>query len=242
MLRLPRIIGWLLLIVVLFGIGRLYVYVSPDTTQADAYNQLSSLLVYRVLMLAAAIFSASVVAQEVEQKTIVYLVTRPIPRPTLIASRLLATAIVVTGIVVLGAAAVSFATYGPGGISNSYFLRDLKGLAVGALAYSSLFTVTSLLMNRAMIVNLIFAFGWETIATNMTGNIYRLSVFSYLRSIAEKPVSGGGMMGALAGDRSLSYVSAETSWITMAVLIALCAWGCQWWFSRFAYLPREDAE
>ncbi len=241
--RPQRVLGWGLLMVLLFGVGRLYLYVSPEEPVADAYNQLSSLLVYRVLMLGAAIFSASVIAQEVEQKTIVYLATRPIPRPDLILSRMAAAMIAVATLSLAAALSVSFSVYGREGLSNPYLLRDAKGLVVGSMAYVSLFTLTSLWMNRSMLVNLIFAFGWETIVANLSGNTYRLSIFTYLKAIAEKPTSSsGGPLSLLSGDRGVEFVSVSTAWGTMAVLTVACCWACAWWFQRFAYLPREDAE
>jgi ABC-2 type transport system permease protein len=241
-LRLRRIAIWLLLGLVLYGLGWVYVSVSGETP-GDAFNDLSSLLVFRVMMLAAAVYASAVIAQEVEQKTIVYLVTRPVPRRTLVLSRWLASAIVVGFIAAFAAICMSFATYGLQAFSNPYLYRDLKGLLVGSLAYTSLFTFISLLINKAMIVNLLIAFLWETATANITGNIYKLSIFSYLKAIAEKPTSdGGNPVALLSGNRSIEVIAPSTAWVVMALLIGACVWLSMTWFSRFAYLPREDSE
>lgn len=55
--RPQRVVGWLILIAALFGIALLFRFVNGEMSREDAYNQLSSLLVYRLLMLAAALFS-----------------------------------------------------------------------------------------------------------------------------------------------------------------------------------------
>ncbi|MBI5707448.1 MAG: ABC transporter permease subunit [Armatimonadetes bacterium] len=243
LLRLPRALGWTALVIALFGLSKVYFGVLPNGVPADAYNSLSSLLVYRAMMLAAAIFSASIIAQEIEQKTIVYLLTRPIPRATLLTSRLIAVWIVVAAVSILALLAISLAIYGADAFANPYFFRDVKGILAGAVAYSTLFTFTSLLMNRSMLANLIFCFGWETAVTNMTGNIYKLSVFTYLKAIAEKPSTGGqNMLGAMTGDNGLDYISPTTGWVTIGVLTAVLLFVARAWFTKFSYLPREDAE
>lgn len=241
LLRVQRVIGWLILMLALFALGKVYVSVNGGAAPVDAYNQLSSMIVYRVLMLSAAILSAAVLAQEVEQKTIVYLVTRPIPRANLIASRMTATFLVVAGIALVSALAMSFAVFGADALRNEHLWRDTKGLTAGAAAYTVLFTLTSLMVNRSMLINLVFAFGWETATVNMSGNIYKLSVFTYLKAIAEKP-SSHGALGILTGDRTAETISVMTGWVTVIALVAICGYACLWWFQNFAYLPREDAE
>jgi ABC-2 type transport system permease protein len=241
--RPQRLMTWGVLAAVLYGLARLYVYVGQGEPAADSYGQLSLLLVYRVLMLAAAIYASAVIAAEVEQKTIVYLLTRPVSRSSLIWTRMLAAAIIVAAIAVTCALLVSHATYGASFLSNPYLLRDLKALLAGAAAYTALFTLVSLWVNRAMLVNLLFAFGWETATANMTGNIYKLSVFSYLKAVAEKPTSpNAGPLGILSGNRSVEDIPASTGTIVLILLILVCVWLCAWWFERFPYLPREDVE
>lgn len=241
--RPQRVVGWLILIAALFGIALLFRFVNGEMSRADAYNQLSSLLVYRLLMLAAALFSTAVLTQEIDQKTIVYWVTRPVPRSSLILSRMLAAAIASAVLTTLAGLTVSLAVYQEQFLSNEFFWRDLKAFAMGSVAYIVLFTLFSLWINRAMIVDLLFAFGWESMVANMAGNIYNISIFSYLKAIAEKPNSGSpGALGALAGERSIEYIAASTGWIVLGVFVVVGSWLAAWWFSTHSYLPREDAE
>ena len=62
----------------------------------------------------------------------------------------------------LCAVGLSAAVYGGLGLNNPYLLRDLTAVAVGALAYGTLFVLVSLIINRSMVVCLLFAFAWET--------------------------------------------------------------------------------
>ena len=100
-----------------------------------------------------------------------------------------------------------------------------------------------LLFNRAMIVCLLFAFGWETAVPNMPGQMSFLSINSYLQAIAQHPSAGGvkpmGMLSAAASDSTIAPI---TAYVSMAVFaLVLVAFGAGW-FTHFEYLPREDAE
>lgn len=243
-LRPRRAAVWILIILALFGLSKAFLLVNPGAAAQDSYIQLSGLMVYRVLALAAAIFSTAVISQEIEQKTIVYLVTRPISRPMLLLCRLAATVIVVFAIGALAAISVSFATHGSGALGNAILWRDMKALLVGAAAYSTLFVFFSLLMNRGMLINLFFVFGWETFIPNLPGDAYRLSIYSYLKAVAQRPTTGDvqSPLGFVSGQTGPDLMSSTTGYAAMLLVIAAFAFLAAWWFKNFEYLPREDAE
>lgn len=245
-LRFRRVGVWLMVCFILAGMAFLFLRVNQGQSPEDIYPMLSGTLVFRFLPLVAAIFSMAVLAQEVEQKTIVYLLTRPVPRPQMLLMRTLAAATVVAILSTVAAILVSITVFGTEGLSNGYLWRDVKAILMGSLAYCSLFVFVSLLINRAMIVCLLFAFAWETSVPNMPGNMYYLSITSYLSAIAERP-SGGQLennnaLGFLSGSMGTNLLTPGTAWFIMIALsIAMCVVGMTW-FSRFEYLPREDAE
>ena len=238
--RFRRLWPWLLVAVGTFGIAAVYHKVDPNTKPEDAYALLSATIVFRILGLSAAIFSSAIIAQEVEQRTIVYLLTRPVPRWKLLIFRTLAGMVVVFGISVLVAVATSLATYGGG---NHLLLRDVMALAVGSAAYMSLFVFVSLLMNRSMIACLLFAFVWETSVPNMPGDMYRLTISSYLTSIAQRPTphASSGFMDALGGMIGTNTIPVDTAWACIGLLVAVCLGASAYWFSHFEYMAREDA-
>jgi ABC-2 type transport system permease protein len=241
LLRFRRIVAWVLVALGLFAVAEVFHRVAPGMKPPDEYVMLSATLVFRILPLSAAILSAAVVAQEVEQKTIVYLLTRPVPRWKLLFFRSLAAMAVVFAISAVTAVLVSVGTVG---LHNELLVRDLKALFVGSAAYVSLFVFVSLLTTRAMIICLLFSFIWETSVTNIPGDMYRLTVSGYLTSIAQRPSTGdttAGFLNALAGMFGTNTVSPETAYFTLAVLIAACLGIGAYWFSTFEYMAREDA-
>lgn len=242
-LRPRRLFAWGLVLVGLYAGARAWLS-AQDTMALDmAYGQMSTVLVFRILALASAIFATSVLSGEVEQKTIVYLVTRPIPRWQLLLSRVAAAMTVVFAISALGAVVTSLAVYGGDLLQNRLLVGDLGTLALGTIAYGGLFVLISLWANRAMLICLLFAFGWESSVPNMPGELYYLSIFSYLSALAKHPVGETrGPLGALSGQLGVNTLSASTAFVVLVIFcIAVLAFGA-WWFSRFEYLPREDAE
>jgi ABC-2 type transport system permease protein len=213
----------------------------PDATPTEAYLMISGIFVFKMVALAAAVFATGVIGQEVEQKTVVYLLTRPVPRPVLLVMRALAAATVV---LLLGLGAAAMASLGAfGGIGES-FGRDVPALAVGAAVYTGLFVLISLLVNRAMIFCLLFAFGWETAVPNMPEGMSRLSINAYLTSIANHPSVAGpkDVLDALAGALSRGDIPSRESWISMVVFgVALWVLAALW-VQNFEFVPREDAE
>lgn len=231
--------------IVLYGLSRLWLTTTSGMTATDSYSQLSGMLVLRLLALAAAIFASAVISQEVEQKTIVYLLTRPVARWKQIAIRTLAASTVVFAIGVAAGVAVAGATFGPAALASDLLRRDLVTVAFGALAYTSLFVLVSLLINRSLIVCLLFAFGWETSAQLMPGDLYYVSIYSYLTALADHPLApqnNNALVGALSGGSKINDIGIGTALPLLIIIIASCLGLSMWWFSRFEFVPREDTE
>jgi len=237
-LRARRLIPWIILSFICFLLAKSWHFLDPGADGSAAYSAVSSILVFHLLALTSAIFTTAIISQEVEQKTIVYLLTRPVPRWMLLLTRYVASVLVVAA---LGIFSAILTAVGAG--SSSLLAGDCFAILVGAMAYGAIFLFVSLLFNRSLIICILYAFGWEAAIPNLPGEMYRLSVFSYLQAIAEHPSEGDSkglsFLTGTAGSNALSRGSAMTTMVVMTVvLLALAAW----WFTKFEYVPREDAE
>jgi ABC-2 type transport system permease protein len=241
-LRPKRLLPWLALSGLCFLLALVWVQLDPSSKPDGRYATVSSILVFRLLALASAIFTTAIITQEVEQRTIVYLLTRPVPRWKLLLIRYAASVLVVAMIGIIGAVLATLGAYRGLG-SNPVLANDILALFVGAVAYGALFLFVSLLFNRSLIICALFAFGWESSIPNMPGEMYRLSIFSYLQAIAEHPSQGNNkalsLLSGSAGDNVITRTGAFT---TLGVLIVIALGLSAWWFTRFEYVPREDAE
>jgi ABC-2 type transport system permease protein len=122
-----------------------------------------------------------------------------------------------------------------------YLLR--KNFSVIAIYSLLSFMLIGLMVNRSMIVCLLFTFGWESAVPNMPGQMSYLSINSYVQAIAEHPSQGSnkgmGLLTSTLGDNTLS---ASTGYIAMFIFVATLVVISSLWFTHFEYLPREDAE
>ncbi|MEZ0327385.1 MAG: ABC transporter permease [Fimbriimonas sp.] len=241
-LRPKRVLPWLVLGGICAVLAFYWRTLQPRTLPVEQYATVSSMLVFRIVALASAIFTTAIISQEVEQRTIVYLLTRPVPRWKLILIRYLASVIVVGVLGIIGALLTSLGAFrGMGG--NPLLAKDLQALMMGAFAYGALFLFVSLIFNRAMLWCLIFAFGWETAVPNMPGSMNNLSILTYMQAIAEHPATQDqSKVVELAGALGTNVISADRAWGILIGLVVVMLALSAWWFTHFEYVPREDAE
>jgi len=144
-----------------------------------------TLLYLRFIVPAIGVFyGTSLIADEVEDKTITYLFIRPIPRGAIVLGKYLAYILCVTS-VVLPSAAVVFMVMVPfqdmAPLFGS-FVRDLGVLALGLAAYGAVFLWAGVLFRRPLVGGLLFVFGWEQLAAVLPGYLGRLTIAHYLQA------------------------------------------------------------
>ncbi len=241
MLRPVRVIVWVVVAIILALVCLLWKELHGRPLGAEQYGMLVRLVVYRLAGLAAAMFTVSVISQEIEQKTIVYLVTRTVPRNVLVFSRGMAAVVAVTLVSWIPLVGVALAMLGPGFVTEPMFWMDLFIMFLGSAAYCSLFVFITLLLNRAMLVILIFAFVWEAFVPFLKGDMYLLSVNTYMNVLATHPnKAAAAVVTAMQSDSTA--VAQWAAWAVLPTVAVGMLLLSGWWFSRFQYLPREDAE
>ncbi|HEX7312113.1 MAG TPA: ABC transporter permease [Gaiellaceae bacterium] len=146
---------------------------TPDEFADDVTRVMltSAILPLVMLLLATAAFG-----NEVGDRTLVYLVTKPIARWRIVAPKLLAS-VAVGGIPVAlgGALAVAVIERGDGGGA----LATGAGLFAGAAAYAAIFTWAGLATRHALLIGLVYVFIWEAALAAYLDGIRFLSVRRY---------------------------------------------------------------
>jgi ABC-type transport system involved in multi-copper enzyme maturation permease subunit len=145
-------------------------------------------------------YGTSVVAEEVENRTLSYLTTRPVSKPAIVLGKYAAYSLLMFVMVGIGLGVSYFILNAPRlGDPALYatFLRYLGVLGLGILAYTAFFTFLGTLLKKAIIVGLIFGFGWENVIQYFPGSTQRFSVVHYLKSLLpyHRAGSGGGGRG-----------------------------------------------
>jgi len=132
-------------------------------------------------------FGTSLIADEVDDKTITYLFTRPIPRSAVLIGKYMAY-LVCTVLLVLPSVMLVFFLIVPtagGSIAKAFpsLLKDFGMLAIGLAAYGAVFALVGTRIKRPLIVGLVFAFGWEPAVLLFPGYMKRLTVAYYMQAL-----------------------------------------------------------
>ncbi len=212
---------------------------SPDLS----YGTLSSSLLMFAFVLLSAIFATSVVSQEIEGRTIGYLLTRPLPRYRIILAKWLGAVLGILILGLIGILALGASCFGAGLFGQGAVQRDLAALPAGALAYSSLFLLVACALPRPLIWTMFYAFGWEPLTQLIPGFLHYFSIGSCLRALSTHQ-QAEGQANPLA---MLSKVLAPpmpiwAAWTALAVVALAGLAGAMLFFSLKEYAPREDAE
>lgn len=130
-------------------------------------------------------YGTALIADEVEDRTITYLFTRPIRRGAVLLGKYLAY-LACTTLVVLPAVVLVYlliVPFGQVGGSFGWLLVDLGLLALGLAAYGALFALVGAVMRRPLVSGLVFAFGWEQIALLVPGYLRHFTVAYHVQSL-----------------------------------------------------------
>ena len=165
-------------------------------------------------------YGTALVADEVEDKTITYLFTRPISRGAVLLGKFLAY-FVCTVMVVTPSLMVVYFLMGLSGatLAGTFpsLLKDLGLVILGLLAYGGLFAWVGAQFKRPLVIGLVFVFGFEQLALIIPGYIRHLTVSYYLQSLVPHAVMGEGVLSLLQ-----SLVQQKASLPTaIAMLVAI---------------------
>ena len=145
-------------------------------------------------------YGTSLIADEVEDKTITYLFTRPIRKGAVLVGKYLAY-LACTGFVVLPSVVVMYLCLVPirGSLGASFpdLLKDLALLGIGLAVYGAVFAFVGARFKRPLLAGLVFIFGWEQIALVVPGYLRRFTVAYYVQSMVPHAMPSDGMVSLL---------------------------------------------
>jgi ABC-2 type transport system permease protein len=173
-------------------------------------------------------YGTSLMADEIEDKTITYLFTRPIPRSAVLIGKYLAYLASTVLIVLPSVMLVYFLVVpiGGGSIASTFpnLIRDLVLLALGLAVYGAVFAAVGAWIRRPVLFGLFFAFGWENVAMLLPGYLKRFTVAFYTQSLVPHAMPSDSLLTILQSvfKESVSPVEAVlTLLIVLAVALAL---------------------
>ena len=169
-------------------------------------------------------YGTALMADEVEDKTITYLFTRPVPRGAVLFGKYLAY-LACTSLVVLPAVMLAYFLLVPPREVPATFLQlvtDLALLFVGLAAYGALFAFVGAFFKRPLVIGLVFVTGWEQTAMALPGYMKRFTVAYYLQSLVPHSMPSDGVVSILQGMfRDTPPVMVSLFWLTFYVVVFL---------------------
>ena len=178
----------------------------------------------------AIFYGTALIADEVEDKTLTYLFTRPIPRGSVLVGKYLAY-LACTVFVVLPSVVLVWVLIVPihGSLGPSFpdLATDLGLLALGLAVYGAVFALVGAVFKRPLLFGLIFVFGWELLVLALPGYLKQFTVAYYLQGLVPH---------ALPDDSAISFVTRlfrDVPTLTESlVAMAAIALGCLWLAAR----------
>jgi ABC-2 type transport system permease protein len=173
-------------------------------------------------------YGTSLIADEVEDKTITYLFTRPIPRGAVLVGKYLAY-LACTSCVVLPSVVVVYLLVVPmrGSLGAAFpdLLKDLVLLGLGLAVYGAVFAFVGAKFKRPLLIGLVFVFGWEQAALLFPGYLKQFTVMFYLQAMVPHAMPADGLMSLFQGlFRETPSLLVSLFWLVAIWAVAL-VWG-----------------
>ena len=146
-------------------------------------------------------YGTALMADEVEDKTITYLFTRPIPRGSVLFGKYLAY-LACTLLVVLPSVMIVYFLLVPFSQFPATFgslLIDMGLLGLGLAVYGGVFAFVGAFFKRPLVIGLIFAFGWEQVTLALPGYLKQFTVAFYLQALVPHAMPADGVASLLQG-------------------------------------------
>ena len=171
-------------------------------------------------------YGTALIADEVEDKTITYLFTRPIPRGAVLLGKYLAylactVFIVLPSVMLVYFLVIPIGGGGPGAIARGFpdLLKDLGLLALGLSVYGAVFAFIGAQLKRPLLVGLFFAFGWEYVVLAVPGYLKKFTVAYYVQALVPHAMPQDSAMSMLQA----FFRDAPSAFTSLAALLGILA-------------------
>jgi len=176
-------------------------------------------------------YGTALIADEVEDKTITYLFTRPIPRGAVLLGKYLAYVACTVLLVLPSVVLVYFLIVPLGGTSFASSIgasfplvaADLGMLAIGLAAYGALFALVGARFKRPLVGGLVFAFGWEPTVLLFPGYLKRLTIAYYLQALVPHGMPQDSALNVVM-EIFREVPSLPISLVSLAFLVGVALW------------------
>ncbi|GGS80703.1 ABC transporter permease [Planobispora rosea] len=175
---------WLLVLLpaVLLALAVLLRVIGADGERATV-ELLRTFAIGVMLPLLGVIAGTGVIAPEIDDGTIVHLLSKPISRPVIAQTKFLVAASVVAAFATVPTFAAAYLLIGlEAGVASGFALAAL----VGGVAYAAVFMLLGVVTRHAVTIGIIYAVIWEGVVGNFVPGARRYSVQQWAQTVADQ--------------------------------------------------------
>jgi ABC-2 type transport system permease protein len=169
-------------------------------------------------------YGTALMADEVEDKTLTYLFTRPIPRGAVLLGKYLAY-LACTSLVVLPSVMLTYflvVPFAEVGATFRSLVLDLGILALGLAVYGAVFAFVGTWLKRPLVVGLVFAFGWEQVAMVLPGYLRQFTVAHWLQALVPHALPTDNALSVLQSFfRQAPAATTSVGWLAVILVVFL---------------------
>ncbi len=186
-----------------------------------------------VLPLFTLAFASGAIGTERESRSLVWLLTRPLPRPAIYLATFLGA---LPWCLLFGVGGFAALCLAGGDLGREAFAAFWPAAAGGTVAFAALFHLLGATFRRPVVVGLVYVFFFEALVALLPGSLKLLSLSFYARSLIYNEAVAAGYPGAML--EVPEAVSAATAWVVLAAATLLLLLVGAWRFARAEY--RDD--
>jgi ABC-2 type transport system permease protein len=150
-----------------------------------AVNLLSLFALGFLVPLVGLIAGTGAIGPEIDDGSIVYLLAKPLSRPSIIVSKL---AVAVAVVTLFGAVPTFLAGLITAGGGDSVALGFGLGALVAGIAYSAVFVLLAVVTRNAVVVGLLYALLWESVVGGYVPGAQALSIQQWSLALTDKVI------------------------------------------------------
>jgi ABC-2 type transport system permease protein len=169
-----------------------------DVTADEVFSK-ALLIVYIQLLVPvlALLYGSMIINEDVDNKTLVFLTTSPIPKPSIIFAKFTAYGILAAIIMNIGLI-TCFLVININHLSNPVHTREFlmfTGASTIALfSYMAFFTLLGTVLKRSIIAGFLFIFGWESIVQYFPGITQKFTIMHWVKSLLPTVTEGDSFL------------------------------------------------
>ena len=206
---------WLLIALPMALIG-LTALIRALSSDGDAAWPMISFLGYPlVLPLVAILAASSVLGPEVDDGSIVYLLSKPLSRSVIVVTKLL---VAVAVVLLLGALPTFVAGLVLAGTADGLAVGFAVGAAAAGVGYCALFLLLAVVTRNAVVVGLLYALIWESLVGQLVPGAQALSIQQWALVLTERIV--GPRAEQLGADSAVGGIGP----VLLVVVVVAATW------------------